>query len=362
MMRVAVYRRAGKASDVLSVDNVPRPGAPSRGEVLVRVVASSVNVLDVKLRSQELSRITRPLPKTPGIDIGGVVSSAPRTSKFKRGDRVFAMLQKVFTGKGGTAEYALIPEQHCAHAPSSCSLVGAASLPLVGLTILQGVDKAVKHSHWSTAENNTALVQAGSGGLGTFAVQYLAHHLGMDVATTCSSERTEYMKGLGASRVIDYRNQDFTKECTSTYLIVDPLAYMLERQTWSSTLLIARGGHYVSIAASSWEPSNSERDPLGFAVPEARMDWVIAEMMRAQFRNLFGHANHHGPVFVEADRQRLERVQKLVDEGKVLPQVEKVYSMDEIADAHAHVESGRTQGKVVVQVADEATVVHEEQP
>lgn len=369
-MRAAVYSSTGTARDVLRVEQVQRP-RPKRGELLVRVVAASVNVVDIKLRKVTVSSLARPLPKTPGCDIAGFVQQAPRESKFDEGDRIFAMLQKVFTSRGGCAEYAVVPEKDAARAPA-ISLVYAASLPLVALTTLQGIDSVdwkrthsqrnkqqekQKGDHDGSSEQLKCLVQAGSGGLGSFAVQYCAHVLGMNVCSTCSASNAEFVKSLGASRIIDYRSEDFASSVSGMHLVFDPIAYATEAKTWNSNVMTS-GAHYVSIASSSWDQTRDERDPFNLAVPEARFDWVALEKMRAFKRNNAarlgsGGAWHYGPVFVEADGPRLERVRRLVEEGKIMPQVERVYPLEQIAEAHEHVESGHTRGKVVVQITTE---------
>lgn len=364
-MRAAVYMRAGEAHDVLTVQHTKAP-SPSRRDLLVRVIACSVNVMDTKLRKVGITGIVRPLPKTPGCDIAGFVERAPRGSKFDPGDRVFAMLPQVHTTYGGCAELAAVPERFAARAPA-ISLVEAASLPLVALTIVQGVDDVLNHPSWRAKERSreherdqepcNALVQAGSGGLGTFAIQYCSNELGMRVWTTCSTSNMDFVRSLGASHVVDYTNEDFTYSVSLMDLVIDPLAYLNEKRTWESNVL-APGGHYVSIASSSWEQTRGELDPCNLAPPEARPDRVVGERLRGFKRNTLSRLSgncawHHGPVFVRGDCAGLERVRRLVDEGKVAPQVECVYGLDEIADAHAHVESGKTRGKVVVQIMPE---------
>lgn len=150
------------------------------------------------------------------------------------------MLRKLFTSYGGSAEFAVAPEKHVARAPS-CGLVEAGSLPLVGCTVLQAVEPILSKYWNNDARGKSALVQAASGGLGTFAVQYCANVLGMEVTAVCSGKKAEYVHSLGARHVVDYTERDFSTCVTGMDLVIDPLRYMNEGKTWSSNVLAPSG-------------------------------------------------------------------------------------------------------------------------
>lgn len=387
-MRAAVYWRHGLADTVLEVrEEYPVP-TPKEDELLIRVAAAGLNPVDVKLRNDRIRTFMRPLPKVTGCDIAGYVEAAPEGSSFKHGDTVFAMLD-ILGEYGGVADFAIAKQKNVARAPTS-GFIKAGSLALTSLTILQTVDPIVEKYWQNDAKGKRVLVQAASGGLGTFAVQFCANVLGMEVTAVCSGRNADYVRSLGAKHVVDYTKEDFTEVVTGMDLVIDPLRFMNERKTWNSNVLAPGGafnysvslmsnlhrfnhllnnvgnmfrstkthdhhcaGHYASIASSNWDQSKERQDPLGVAIPEARIDTIMLEKARSFWRNslatlMSSKPFHHGPTFVQPNGDQLERVRQYVDAKKVLPQVDHVYSIEQIAEAHKHVESGRTRGKVVI--------------
>lgn len=236
-MRGAVYLEPGDEKVIQISDHVSRP-VPNDNQLLIKVSAAGINPVDLKLRENSMPTLLRPLPKIIGSDMSGtVVAKGKNTSdKFKVGDKVFAMMPHVFSGWGSICEYAAVDEDHLAPAPKSITAVEAASLPLISLTVIQSMKAFVDYHKGNTA-GRSVLIQAGSGGLGTFAIQYCKNVLGMKVYTTCGASNAAFVKSLGADVAIDYKTQKFEEEAVGMDLVFDPMAYQYETRTLNSKVL-----------------------------------------------------------------------------------------------------------------------------
>jgi alcohol dehydrogenase len=346
-MPAVVYTRHG-APDVLTpVDRFPRP-RPRPEHALVRVRAAGVNPLDFKLRIHPIPRWLLPLPKIPGTDLAGEVLDAPAGSGFAEGDRVYAMMPPLGSSWGASAGVASVPLTMLAPMPASLDYAQAAALPLVALTVMQGVDRVVAALASVTA-GRRALVQAGSGGVGTFAVQYLHRVLGMTVAATCSERNAGLVRGLGADQVIDYQRERFEDRVRDLDLVVDPLAYCYADRTLRGRVL-RPGGHYIDIAGSDW--AQRQRDMLGLGIPETDPRYLLRWLRHAAPDRLRALALRRPPtrhlVFVHPDGARLRRLTRLVDDGRLIPILDRTFPLAEAAAAHRYLQSGRARGKVVL--------------
>eukprot|EP00045_Choanoeca_perplexa_P005008 m.42426 g.42426 ORF g.42426 m.42426 type:complete len:369 (-) comp12879_c0_seq1:229-1335(-) len=347
-MRAVVYGHYGD-SDVLQLQQDHPQPKRSADHILVKVVASTVNPVDVKLRRFPTWNMVNPKPKIPGCDIAGIVTQVPYGCHFKVGDPVMAFLPLLGSVWGSAAEYVSLLPTVAVQAPVSehCTLAECATFPLVGSTVIQGFAPVIKAWNGET-QGKRVLIQAGSGGVGTFAIQYCKNVLGMYVATTCSSGSVELVKELGADQVIDYTQDDFTKVIKDFDCVLDPLPYAYEEKTMSSTVLKARGSHYIHIASSSpnLNPGDAGTDGLGAAIPEAR----LGNMLSLGFKHLkswFSHVKFHS-VFVYPDQETLHKVAEAVACGKVKPIVDREYQLAELAAAHDYVGQGHCHGKVLV--------------
>lgn len=236
-MRAALYRAHGNEDVIEICDRVRRPILKD-SHVLVKVHTCALNPVDVKLRENQMPTLFLPLPKIIGSDVCGVVVERGKraTDKFKVGDKVIAMMPHVFSGWGAACEYAAIEESHLALAPSNVTTVQAGSLPLVSLTVLQATRSFIDYHRGNTA-GRSVLIQAGSGGLGTFAIQYCKNELGMKVYATCGPSNVDFLKSLGADVVIDYTTQRFEEVAVGMDLVFDPMAYLYEERTFRSAVL-----------------------------------------------------------------------------------------------------------------------------
>jgi NADPH:quinone reductase-like Zn-dependent oxidoreductase len=249
-MKAVFYERAGPASEVLELGELPIPQR-GKGEVLVKVCYTAVNPVDWKLREAK----SPGYKFVPGADLAGIVEAADPESVFPPGTRIFAMvdmLRSVTTAGGekihygGAAEYASVPENLVARVPDNISLREAAGVPLVGLTALQNLLKAGL-GHRGTGKGRHLLVHAGAGGVGNWAIQ-LGKVAGARVSTTCSPKNNEFCTGLGADHCVDYHTTRFEnlKDVDTAFDLMGG-DYELR-----SLKMLPSNGHYLNIMNSGW--------------------------------------------------------------------------------------------------------------
>ncbi len=332
-MRAARIHRYGTA-DELVIEEAPVP-TPGRGQVLVRVICAAVNPIDWKMRSgAQAAVIRRPFPLILGLDCSGVVEAVgPGVTALAPGDEVFSSPDH--KRDGTYAEFTVIPEGQLARKPASLTHAQAASLPLVGLTAW---DCLVRAADLKSGEK--VLIHAGSGGVGTFAIQ-LARHLGAEVATTCSGRNAAWVRSLGADRVVDYQQERFEDVLPPQDVILECLGGdSLPR----SLTLLRRGGRLTSI--NSGMPGHVKRwgPVLGLVVTIALNLRVL--VVQRLFRGV-----RYAMVLRQPDGRVLARIGELADAGAIAPQIDREVALDDIADAHRHGETGRAQGKIVVRIA-----------
>ena len=304
-------------------------------DVLVQVHAAGVNLLDAKIRNGEF-KIFLPYkaPFTLGHDVAGVVTKVgSRVTKFKVSDEVYA--RPADHRIGAFAEYISIDENDVALKPKNISMEEAASIPLVGLTAWQAlIEKA------NLQKGQKVFIQAGSGGVGTFAIQ-LAKHLGATVATTTSSTNIDLVKSLGADVVIDYKKDDF-ETILKDY---DVVLNSQDTKTLEKSLRIVKpGGKLISI---SGPPDVDFAKQLG-------SPWFIKLIMKILSSGIKKKARRLGVnysfLFMRADGNQLAEITSLINTGKIKPVMDKVFPFEQTNEALAYVESGRAKGKVIVKV------------
>lgn len=314
--------------------------AAGPGEVVVEIAAASVNPLDVKLRDGEFKAILPyGMPLILGNDLAGVVVAVgSEVRRFKVGDEVFARPDK---GRiGAFAERIAIAEVDLALKPATVSMIEAAALPLVSLTAWQALVERAQ-----VKPGQRVLIHAGSGGVGTVAIQ-LAKHLGATVATTAGADNIGLVRSLGADVVIDYRKEDFARRLSGYDVVLNSLgADVLER----SLSVLKPGGKLISISGPP--------DPA-FA-REIGATWVVRQLLRLLSFKIRRRARKQGVdysfLFMRADGAQLAEIAKLVDAGAIRPVIDQVFAFDETPAAMDRVASGRSRGKVVIQVSGEAS-------
>lgn len=330
-MKAFVLDRYGKGR-ALQWTDVPVP-AVRDDEVLVEVHAAGVNLLDAKIRSGEFKLILRyGMPLVLGHDVAGVVVKVgAQVRQFKVGDEVYARPDDFRIGT--FAEFIPVKASSVALKPTTLTMEEAASLPLVGLTAWQAlVERA------ALTKGQSVFIQAGSGGVGTFAIQ-LAKQRGARVATTASASSTELVRSLGADTVIDYKTQDFEALLRDQDVVLNSQ----DGETLKKSLRVLKpGGKLISISGPP-DPAFGRQ----IAAPAALrwVMWLLSAGIRPQARS---RGVDYSFLFMRAQGDQLREITRLVDAGAIRPVVDTVYPFASTNDALAHVEGGRAKGKVVV--------------
>ncbi|MEN5234086.1 NADP-dependent oxidoreductase [Sphingobacterium faecium] len=302
-------------------------------EVLVEIHASGLNVLDSKIKSGEFKLILPyKFPLILGHDVAGVITQIGKNVKqFKVGDEVYSRPSDFHIGT--FAEFISINEKDVALKPKKLSMEEAASIPLVALTVWQAfVEKA------NLKKGQKVFIQAGSGGVGTIAIQ-LAKHLGATVATTASEKSFAMLKNLGADILIDYKTEDFETVLKDYDVVLNSQ----DTKTLEKSLRILRpGGKAISISGPP-TPEFAKSIKAPWLVKIALT--LISSGIRRKARKL---GVDYSFLFMRGDGKQLQQVSKLVEQGVIRPVLDKVFSFEQTNEALEYVESGRAKGKVVV--------------
>jgi alcohol dehydrogenase len=333
MMKAFVVDRYGRKNGIRAGDMpVPEPG---EDDVLIQIHAAGVNPLDAKIRDGEFKLILPyRLPLILGNDLAGtVVRVGTRVRRLKPGDEVYARPPKDRIGT--FAEFIAIREDAVALKPKALSMEKAASIPLVGLTAWQALVERAQ-----LKKGQKVLIHAGSGGVGTFAIQ-LAKHLGATVATTAGAANTGLMKQLGADIVIDYRKDDFAAVLKDYDVVLDTQGgNTLEK----SLQVLKPGGKLIGIAGP---PDPDFARQMGAS-------WFLKTVMRFLSYRIRKAAKRrditYSFLFMRADGDQLAQIARLVDAGAIKPVIDRTFPFEATADALTYVETGRAKGKVVIKV------------
>lgn|SRR3990167_1883859 len=322
----------GSPKDCLRLVSVPLP-EPGTGELRLRVGAASLNPIDFKLLRGELRRVQAlSFPVTLGFDASGIVDAVgPGASQFKLGDRVFVRASR--DTLGAFAQYTVQPEAFVAMSPVRTSVVGAASLPLVALTTVQGlVDRA------QARPGQRILIHAGSGGLGSFAIQY-ARWLGLQVDSTTSSRNVERVRAHGAHDVIAYDREDYAGRGRVYDIVFDTLG---GGHTLKAFRVLKPGGCVVSVAG----PPDREM------IAKFGRNLVVRTVMQLMSRRVHAAARagnaRYFRYLTESNGAQLQAIAHLVDSGEVRPVVDRVFDFSDAVAAFDYLMSGHAQGKVIL--------------
>jgi NADPH:quinone reductase-like Zn-dependent oxidoreductase len=315
----AIIQTGYGCADVMKVKELEKP-TPGDGEVLIRVLAASLAAGEYYgMRGKPFPirlYIGFPQPKKDfvvGLDCAGVVEAVGKgVTRFKPGDEVYGEC------RGSCAEYAVAKEGAIAPKPASLTFEQAATVPTSACTALQAL-----RDHGKVKPGYKVLINGASGGVGTFAVQ-IAKALGAEVTAVCSTKNVERVRSIGADHVIDYTKEDFTKGGARYDVIVD------------------------NVASHSLAATRRALTPDGLHVPSsghAGMGWIIAAGLTAVF------VRQQGSPFVAAtNSQSLLALNEFVEDGKVLPVIDRTYRLDKAAQAFAYLDEGHARGKVVITV------------
>jgi 2-desacetyl-2-hydroxyethyl bacteriochlorophyllide A dehydrogenase len=312
----AVFINQYGSTQVLQYGSIETPSI-NRDQLLVKVYASSVNPVDWKIRAGQLQFLTGyKFPMVLGFDVSGeVVAVGDSVTRFQTGDKVYAYLDSL--PGGAYAEYAVVSERVACFKPDNMSYEQAAAVPLAATTALQAL-----RDLGQILPGHKVLINGASGGVGSFAVQ-IAKALKAEVTAVCSTQNVELVQSLGGDRVIDYTVQDFTKDTSFYDIIFDAVG----KESFSGCQNILKpNGVYVTTLP---DPDSVVQSFLTFLLPGKKSKLVVAQ----------------------SSGQDLAYLKELIEGGKIRSVIDRTYSLEELAVAHAESEQGHVVGKLVIAVA-----------
>lgn len=314
-MKALIINQFG-GQEQLQIKEIAIP-LPRKGEILVRIHAAGINPVDYKIRNGSLKFIYRgKFPCVLGRDIAGVVEQAGEKSKYRPGDKVFGMLS---LNGGGYAEFATVKESHLCHIPEDISMEEAAATPLASLTAHQSLQKGPRINI-----GDRILINGASGGVGSFAVQ-IAKAMGAHVTGVCSKKNIEFVQSLGADQVIDYNNEDFTRLNQKFHKVLDAVA----KSSFSKCRkILKKGGIYISTLPGKGLLFHKILNYLS----NKKADFIM----------------------VNPSGNDLILISDFIKKGLVRPHVQKVFPLEEGAQAHTLIETQRVRGKLVLSVIRES--------
>lgn len=333
-MKAYIVKKYSK-KDKLQLTDWAEPTV-NENDVLVQVHSAGVNLLDSLIRNGEFKLF---LPYKPpfvnGHDVAGIVKKiGSKVSNFKVGDEVYSRVSDYRIGT--FAEYISIDEKDVSLKPTNISMEEASSIPLVGLTAWQAFVEIGK-----IKSGQKVFIQAGSGGVGTFAIQ-LAKHLGAFVATTTSTKNIDLVKSLGADLIIDYKTEDFETKLKDYDLVLHS-----NRDTKildKSLRILKSGGKLISLVGP---PTPEFAAQIGLPWYLKLVTKLISSRAKKNAKKL---NTSFVFLFMRSEGKQLSQITKLIEAGVIKPVIDKVFPFEQINEAMSYVETGRSKGKVVVKV------------
>lgn len=332
-MKALTFKRYGKSPDI-GFAQVPRPVLKAN-EILVEVHAAAINPVDNMITAGVFKPVLKfQLPAVMGSDLAGVVAEVGSTvTRFKVGDAVFANVFDL--GTGSIAEYVAVPEAVAAPKPANLDFVQAASIPMVGLTSWQALKERA-----DLQPGQKVFIPAGSGGIGTFAIQ-LAKYLGAKVATNTSTANVPLVRSLGADEVIDYKQQAFENVLHGYDLVLGTIrGDAIEK----AVVILKPGGKIISLVG-----------PLDKAFARARglnvfLEFVFGLMSRKIVRLARKNGVAYSFLFARPEGAQLTEIGKLLESGRIQPVIDKVFAFEQAKEALDYLAQGRAKGKVVIKI------------
>jgi NADPH:quinone reductase-like Zn-dependent oxidoreductase len=327
-MKALQITKYGELKDGLSLNETAKPSISAK-DILIEIKAAALNPIDYKLVSGGLKdKVPLDLPSTIGFDVSGVIAEkGAEVTDFELGDAVYCRVPQ--NQMGTVAEYVAVDDTVVAKKPDNISFEEAASLPLVGLTSIQALERV------GLKENDRILIHAGSGGVGSFAIQY-AKSKGAYVYTTTSTKNVAWVKALGADRVIDYKKEDYKSIASDLDLVFDTLGgdYTLE-----AFQIIKIGGKVSSIASVPDEETAGMMGMEGYTLPEnfsKRIDKKSAD---------------YKLTWMQPNGEQLDSISAMVKSLKIKPVIDRVYALEDGIEAYLYLATGRAKGKVIIGIS-----------
>ncbi len=335
-MKSLMITKYGDINSSLEEQEIAKP-ALEENQILIKAYSSSFNPIDFKIVRGDfkaMGKVTFPIGT--GRDVSGIIEEIGKNiKKFKKGDKVYSRVNESHVGT--MAEYVVSNVKDTALIPSNLSFDESASIPLVGLTTYQALEDIAKLS-----KGEKILIHAGSGGIGTFAIQ-LAKHLGAHVTTTTSTKNISFVKGLGADKVIDYTSENYLDEGAVFDVVFDTLG---GEHTLNSFKVIKNEGRVISISGAI-DGATAEQFGLNKFIRmilafQARKVTRAASKKNAMYRFLFMSPNG----------EQLKKIAKLYESGEIKPIIDKTYNFSEAIQALEYLSKGHARGKVIVKIRE----------
>jgi len=327
-MKALQLIKYGELKDSLVFNEVSKPEVQAK-DILIEVKAAAINPIDKSIILGNLQGfLPIALPSTMSYDVSGiVVEKGDEVSNFEIGDLVYSRVPQ--EQMGTIAEYVAVTSVAVSKKPGNITFEEAASLPLAGLTALQSLEYA------GIKENDKVLIHAGSGGVGSLAIQY-AKAKGAYVYTTTSTNNVNWVKALGADRVIDYKTEDYKTIVKDVDIVFDTLG---QNYTLEAFEVIKQGGKVLSVVGPLDEESAKMFGIADYILPEDLANLINDKDATYKF------------IFMHPNGAQLAEIKLLVEDEKIKPIIDKVYPFTESIEAFSHLASGRAKGKIVIKMS-----------
>lgn len=327
-MKALQIVKYGEIKDSLAFNEVSKP-AVQANDVLIEVKAAAINPIDKSIILGNLQGLLQiPLPSTSAYDVSGlVVEKGNEVSNFEVGDMVYSRVPQ--EQMGTLAEFVAVTSDAVSKKPGNISFEEAASIPLAGLTAMQSLEAA------GIKKNDRVLIHAGSGGVGSFAIQY-AKSKGAYVYTTTSTSNLAWVKKLGADSVIDYKTEDYKNIAKDVDIVFDTLGQSYSLESFD---VVKRGGIVVSIVGPLDEASAKMFGMADYKLPEELAK--ASGEKDAEYKFIFMHPNG----------LHLAEIKAMIEDDKIKPIIDKVYPFSESIEAFTHLASGRAKGKIAIKIS-----------
>lgn len=327
-MKALQIVKYGEIKDSISINEIEKPSLKPN-DILVEVKAASLNPIDYKMVEGKLKdMISLNLPSTIGFDVSGVVvEKGADVNNFEIGDEVYSRVPQ--EQMGTVAEFVSVNSGLVAKKPKNSSFEEAAGLPLTGLTAIQALNSV------GIKENDRILIHAGSGGVGSFAIQY-AKAKGAIVYTTTSSKNVDWVKALGADRVIDYKTEDYKEVANNLDIVFDTLG---NDYTFDAFEIIKEGGKVTTIVGPPDEETAKQMGMKDYKLPEKLS--TLIDKKSAVYKL----------TWMQPDAKQLNTISRMVEDGDIKPILDLIYSFEDGIDAYLYLATGRAKGKVIISMS-----------
>ncbi|QYA26946.1 NADP-dependent oxidoreductase [Gramella sp. MT6] len=326
-MKALQIIKYGEIKDGLAIKEVKKPTIKSK-DILVKVKAAALNPIDYKIVQGHLKdMVPLDLPCTIGFDVSGVViEKGDEVEDFEVGDEIFSRVPQ--EQMGTVAEFVTIKSELVAKKPTNISFEKASGLPLTGLTAMQALENV------GIKKDDRILIHAGSGGVGSLAIQY-AKKKGAIVYTTTSTKNVDWVKALGADRVIDYTKEDYKEVAKNLDIVFDTIG---DEHTFDAFKIIKDGGKVSTIVGPPDEETARQMGIKDYELPEKLAKLI--EKKSAVYKL----------TWMQPNAEQLKEIKAMVENGDIKPIVDLIYSFEDAVDAYEYLAKGKARGKVIVSI------------